>query len=110
MRAADGGASRPGNGDGAIVAAATGASVRANTGAPNSAAPKAATAAVASVATATWYGSVVVVISSTSTPVKFATHTFCVLVGSQAFCTWTTAITAATRVTGGRIPSPASTV
>ena len=47
---------------------------------------------------------------STPMPVKFATHTFCVLVGSHTFCTCTTAITAATSATGGSTCSVASTV
>ena len=41
------------------------------------------------------------VIVSIGVPVKFATHTLAVLVGSQTFCTCTTAITAATSTTGG---------
>ena len=109
MRAADAGANKPA-GAGASVAAAAGGIATWNGGAPNSWPPKRTTQSAASVATATWYGSVRLVISSTPTPVKLATQTFCVFVGSQTFCTCTTAITAATSVTGGRMPSPASTV
>ncbi len=105
MFAAEAGAKRPGGAGSAALAGAG-----ANGCAWSSEPPKSATTSVASVATATWNGSVKRVISSTRTPVKFATHTFCVLVGSQTFCTWTTAITAATSVAGGRMPKPASTV